>query len=149
MIKIQAIFHQKITENSIHMNTEGLLVNAPEADRHGPNNRKPEPLKKSWTFEEYLSLIMKYNEIGPKWEVLSRYFKGTDVPMIKRQLKYAQNIIYLYLSNMKMQALDKEGGKTQMTEEEEKEIEKFDIEDFTLDLVDIETLCETDSNIYL
>lgn len=52
------------------------------------NNLKPNFISAQWTMEEDICLRNKYNELGPRWTLISQYFKGRSPSSIKNRWNY-------------------------------------------------------------
>ena len=70
---------------------------------------KPNISNKDWTNEEEELLMQKYNEIGPKWVAISKYFEGrTDINVKNRWVVLMRkNKINLSSTNIKPQTQKK------------------------------------------
>lgn len=52
------------------------------------NNLKPNFTSAQWTLEEDTCLRNKYNELGPRWTLISQYFQGRSPSSIKNRWNY-------------------------------------------------------------
>lgn len=52
------------------------------------NNLKPSFTSAQWTLEEDICLRNKYNELGPRWTLISQYFHGRSPSSIKNRWNY-------------------------------------------------------------
>ncbi|KAK8893439.1 hypothetical protein M9Y10_021861 [Tritrichomonas musculus] len=52
------------------------------------NNLKPNFTSAQWTIEEDICLRNKYNELGPRWTLISQYFHGRSPSSIKNRWNY-------------------------------------------------------------
>ena len=52
------------------------------------NNLKPNFTSAQWTMEEDIYLRNKYNELGPRWTLISQYFHGRSPSSIKNRWNY-------------------------------------------------------------